>query len=88
MGISGGMKSIARKSSLKILAKTNLLIGMISERNSKRSSLPHMDSLAINHLESTAYYQKGWSLDKYLDEFQDLIMDSSYMDPKSILVKF
>ena len=30
----------------------------------------HSDSLAINHLESTAYYQKGRSLDDYTDEFQ------------------
>jgi hypothetical protein len=48
----------------------------------------HADSLAINRLESAAYYQKSRSLDKYLDEFQDLITDSGYTDPKKIVVKF
>jgi Retrotransposon gag protein len=48
----------------------------------------HMDSLAINRLESTAYYQKSHSLDDYLDEFQDLVTDSGYTDPKTIVVKF
>jgi hypothetical protein len=44
--------------------------------------------VAINRLESTAYYQKTRSLDDYLDEFQDLITDSGYTDPKTIVVKF
>jgi len=48
----------------------------------------HVDSLAINRLESTAYYQKSRSLDDYLDEFQDLVADSGYTDPKTIVVKF
>ena len=38
----------------------------------------HSDALAINHLESTAYYQKACPLDEYIDEFQDLIADSGY----------
>jgi hypothetical protein len=49
---------------------------------------PHEDSLAINRLESLAYFQKGQSLDDYIDEFQDLITDSGYTDPKTIVVKF
>ena len=51
-------------------------------------TLAHSDALAINHLESTAYYQKARPLDEYIDEFQDLIADSSYSDPKTIVVKF
>ena len=43
---------------------------------------------AINCLESTAYYQKGRPLDEYIDEFQDLVADSGYSDPKTIVVKF
>ena len=48
----------------------------------------HFDALAINCLESTAYYQRARPLDKYIDEFQDLIVDSSYSDLKTIVVKF
>jgi hypothetical protein len=48
----------------------------------------HADSVAINRLESTAYYQKTRTLDDYIDEFQDLITDSGYTDPKTIVVKF
>ena len=33
------------------------------------------DSVAINTLESTSYFQKTRSLDNYLDQFQDLITD-------------
>ena len=35
-----------------------------------------------------AYYQKGRSLDDYIDGFQDLVTDSGYTDPKTIVVKF
>ena len=48
----------------------------------------HSDALAINRLESTAYYQRARPLDEYVDEFQDLIVDSGYSDPKTIVVKF
>jgi hypothetical protein len=48
----------------------------------------HSDALAINRLESTDYYQKGRPLDDYVDEFQDLITESGYTDPKTIVVKF
>ena len=48
----------------------------------------HADSVALNRLESAAYYQKAYSLDDYLDEFLDLITDSGYTDPKTIVVKF
>jgi hypothetical protein len=48
----------------------------------------HSDALAINRLESAAYYQKSRSLDDYVDEFQDLIADAGYSDPKTVVVKF
>jgi Retrotransposon gag protein len=48
----------------------------------------HADALAINRLESLAYYQRNRCLDDYIDEFQDLIVDSGYTDPKTIVVKF
>ena len=48
----------------------------------------HADTIAINQLESSAYYQKNWSLDDYIDEFQGLVVDSGYTDPKTIVVKF
>ena len=55
----------------------------------KEFTRAHADSLAINRLKSMAYYyQKSRSLDDYIDEFQDLITESGYMDPKMIVVKF
>lgn len=48
----------------------------------------HSNALAINRLESAAYYRKSPSLDDYMDEFQDLIADSRYSNPKTIVVKF
>ena len=55
----------------------------------KREFCPvYADSAAINRLESTAYFQKSRSVDEYLDEFQDLIMEAGYSDPKTIVVKF
>ena len=46
------------------------------------------DAAAINKLESTAYYQRTRSVDDYLDEFLDLIAESGYEDPKTLVVKF
>jgi len=55
----------------------------------KREFCPvYADSAAINRLESTAYFQKSCSVDEYLDEFQDLITEAGYSDPKTIVVKF
>ena len=48
----------------------------------------HEDAVALNRLESSAYYQRNRSLDDYLDEFLDLVADSGYTDPKTIVVKF
>ena len=46
----------------------------------------HADALALNQLESTAYYQRSQSLDEYLDEFLDLVVNSGYTDPKTIIL--
>jgi Retrotransposon gag protein len=46
------------------------------------------NAAAINKLESIAYYQRSWSVDDYLHEFLDLIAESGYMDPKTLVVKF
>ena len=48
----------------------------------------HSDATAINTLESIAYYQKSRSVDDYLDEFLELISESGYTDPRTIVVKF
>src|SRR5271155_1618989 len=48
----------------------------------------HTDQMAINHLESVAYFQNRRSVDDYLNKFLDLISEGGYTDPKTILVKF
>ena len=52
----------------------------------KDFTLAHLDSLALNCLEFMAYYQRGRSLDDYLDEFQDLISEAGYTDLKTIVL--
>ena len=44
--------------------------------------------MAVNKLEGDSYFQKGRTVDKYLDEFRDLIADSLYMDLRMTVVKF
>jgi len=46
------------------------------------------EAAAMNVLETTSYFQGRRSVDDYLDQFKDLIEDSSYSDPKTIVVKF
>jgi hypothetical protein len=58
------------------------------EEFKKEFTPAHADTLAVNRLETAAYFQKTRSLDDYIDEFQDLITDSGYTDPKTIVVKF
>ena len=48
----------------------------------------HSDALATNKLEGTTYFQGRRPVDDYLDEFRDLITESRYTDPKTIVVKF
>ena len=59
-------------------------------RNEFKKEFTHTqsDALAINRLESAAYYQKNRPLDDYIDKFQDLVAKSGYFDPKTIVVKF
>jgi hypothetical protein len=44
--------------------------------------------VATNKLEGISYFQSRQTVDDYLDEFRDLISDSGYADPKTIVVKF
>jgi hypothetical protein len=44
----------------------------------------HAELAAVSRQESTAYFQKGSPLDEYLDEFQDLLANSGYTDPKPL----
>jgi len=46
------------------------------------------EAAAINVLETTAYFQGKWSVDDYLDQFCNLIYDSGYTNPKTVIVKF
>jgi hypothetical protein len=48
----------------------------------------HSDAVATNRLEGTSYFQGCRMVDDYLDDFRDLISDSGYADPKTIVVKF
>jgi len=42
----------------------------------------------INALEEAFYHQKGWMVDDYLDNFQALVSNAGYMDPRTLVVKF
>src|SRR5215472_1293892 len=46
------------------------------------------EAVAINCLEGTEYFQHDRSVEDYLDEFLELIMDSGYEGKKTIVVKF
>jgi len=46
------------------------------------------EATAINVLETTTYFQGKRTVDDYLDQFRDLVEDSGYTDPKTIVVKF
>jgi hypothetical protein len=46
------------------------------------------EATAVNVLEMSAYFQGKWMVDDYLDHFQDLVYDSGYTNPKTIVVKF
>jgi hypothetical protein len=48
----------------------------------------HSDAAATNKLEGTSYFQNRRPVDDYLDDFRDLISESGYSDPKTIVVKF
>jgi hypothetical protein len=46
------------------------------------------EATAVNILEGNSYFQGRRSVDDYLDQFRDLVYDSGYTDPKTIVVKF
>jgi serine protease inhibitor len=46
------------------------------------------EATAMNILEMSIYFQGKWMVDDYLDQFHDLVYDSRYTDPKTIMVKF
>jgi hypothetical protein len=46
------------------------------------------EATAINVLETLAYFQGKWMVDDYLDQFCNLVYDSGYTNPKTIMVKF
>jgi len=48
----------------------------------------HADAVATNILEGRTYFQSNRSVDDYLDDFRDLISESGYTSPKTIVVKF
>jgi hypothetical protein len=46
----------------------------------------NMEATAVNVLETSAYFQGKWTVDDYLDHFRDLVYNSRYTDPKTIVV--
>ena len=55
----------------------------------RKDFLPlNSEATAVNTLETTAYFQGKRTVDDYLDQFRDLVYDSGYTDPKTIVVKF
>jgi len=46
------------------------------------------EATAINVLKMTTYFQGKQAVDDYLDQFRDLVYDSGYTDPKTVVVKF
>jgi len=43
---------------------------------------------AVNTLEGSSYYQGNQTVDNYLDSFLILVLDTRYMDPWILVVKF
>jgi len=55
----------------------------------RKDFLPlNTEAAAVNILETMDYFQGTQSVDAYLDQFRDLICDSGYSNPKTIVVKF
>jgi len=65
-----------------------LSTGSTLRKNSGKTFFPSTEATAINTLETTTYFQDKRTVDDYLDQFRDLIYDSGYTDPKTIVVKF
>ena len=55
----------------------------------RRDFLPlDAEAAAVNILETSTYFQGKRTVDDYLDAFKDLVEDSGYKDPKTVVVKF
>jgi len=48
----------------------------------------NMEANAINGLKDTSYHQGAQTVDNYLDNFQALVSDAGYTDPRTLVVKF
>ena len=48
----------------------------------------NVEADTVNILEGSSYYQGNWMVDNYLDSFQILILDTGYIDPWTLGVKF
>ena len=46
------------------------------------------EATVVNTLETSSYFQGRRTVNDYLDQFRDLVYDSGYTDPKTIVVKF
>jgi len=49
---------------------------------------PKAEDEAIGMLATDHYFQGKRTVGEYLDQFRDLIEDSGYTEPKTIVVKF
>ena len=54
----------------------------------KEFFLLHVETVATNVLEGSTYFQGSRNVDNYLDKFRDLVSESGYTSPKTIVVKF
>jgi len=48
----------------------------------------NVEADTVNILEGSSYYQGNWMVDDYLDSFQILILDTGYIDPWTLGIKF
>src|SRR6266446_3229124 len=71
------------------LEATNGLLRFDDWAHFKKEFMPlNKEADTVNVLKMSAYHQGRKSVDDYLDGFRDLIHDSGYTDPKTIVVKF
>ena len=64
-------------------------IGTTSSLNSAKNSAPPIPTLPpLTSWSLQLITKRTQSVDNYLDEFLDLIMESGYTDPKTLVVQF
>ena len=81
---SAGQKKLSLKPSL----PSEFSRDRIKEEFRKDFMPLDLEAIAINILETTTYFQGKWTVDDYLNQFRNLIYDSGYTDPKTVIVKF